>query len=821
MHVRRPPRRPGPELPRGELLLESPPVLPEPVSGNVSQLLVYLPMVAGAGAMVFMFTSAGGSATTYLASSMYALSSVGMMIGMLGRTARGDKRRRIDGDRRDYLRYLSQLRRRARAAATAQRTALTWQQPEPTALWSLAMTSRVWERRPADEDFCTARVGTGSQRLAVTMVPPETQPVEDLDPVSAGALRDLIRVHSTVPELPVAVALRTYARVSITDPSRPGSSTTSARDLVRAVIGQLATFHSPDELRITVCASRASLTEWSWLKWLPHTWHPTLSDGAGRIRMVRDDLGELEDLLGADLADSPPAFGARPDPGTDYAQLIIVYDGGTVPLDAQLALGDAYAVTVIDLTGSLSRGQGRQVLRLRLDGDRIDLVRRDNAGAEKVSPLGRADRFSVDQAEALARVLAPLRTSPDSATYAPLEGDNDLPALLGLGDVAVLDPAEVWRQRVARDRLRIAIGLGPDAAPVELDLKESAQGGMGPHGMLIGATGSGKSELLRTLVIGLAATHSSEVLNFVLVDFKGGATFLNMDRLPHTSAVITNLADELPLVDRMQDALRGELVRRQEVLRATGNYTSVYDYERARQTGTQLEPLPTLLIVVDEFSELLTSKPEFIDLFVMIGRLGRSLAVHLLLASQRLEEGRLRGLDTHLSYRICLRTFSAMESRIVLGVPDAYELPTEPGSGYLKFDVTGMTRSQGGTTCRGSTGRRRSGLPQRPRATRSCRSRPTTCRSRASRTPSPSRNVFRRGNKLPFIQKALRRPSPPPRRGSSTWRSRGSSVAARPPTGSGSPRWPNPPPSVCFSASRSPTGPVPGSKPGTGRCAAA
>ena len=97
-------------------------------------------------------------------------------------------------------------------------------------------------------------------------------------------------------------------------------------------------------------------------------------------------------------------------------------------------------------------------------------------------------------------------------------------------------------------------------------------------------------------------------------------------------------------------------------------------------------------MVIDEFSELLSAKPEFIDLFVMIGRLGRSLGVHLLLASQRLEEGRLRGLDTQLSYRIGLRTFSAAESRIVLGVPDAYELPSAPGNGYLKVDVAEMTR---------------------------------------------------------------------------------------------------------------------------------
>lgn len=719
-HVRRAPRQPGPELPRGELLLESPPILPEAVSGNFTQLLVYLPMVAGAGAMAFLFTSSGGGAATYLASSMYALSSVGMMIGMLGRTA-GDKRRRIDGERRDYLRYLAQVRRRARTAAARQRAALTWRQPHPAALWSLAVSARAWERRPADDDFGTVRVATGSQRLAVTLVPPDTQPAGDLDPVCAAALRDLIAVHSTVPDLPVAIALRSYARVTLTavpDAARGGLRATGGsgvapgqqsvppdqhRDLARAIVGQLATFHSPDELRIAVCASRAALPQWSWLKWLPHAWHPSLVDGAGRIRLVRDDLGELEDLLGSELSDRP-RFGARPEPGTDYPHLVVVYDGGAVPPDAQLALGDAYAVTVVDLTGTFGRagggsGAGRHVLTLRIGDDQLIMDRKDDTGTASAIVLGRPDRLGSAQAEALARVLAPLRTGPDSlAARAPLEAENDLPSLLGIADLAAFDPAEASLQRVPRDRLRVTIGLAADAAPVELDLKESAQGGMGPHGLVIGATGSGKSELLRTLVTGLAMTHTSEALNFVLVDFKGGATFLGLEALPHTSAIITNLADELPLVDRMQDALRGELVRRQEVLRAAGNYTSVYDYERARAQGARgpggalLDPLPTLLIVVDEFSELLASKPEFIDLFVAIGRLGRSLAVHLLLASQRLEEGRLRGLDTHLSYRICLRTFSAMESRIVLGVPDAYELPTEPGSAFLKFDVTGMTR---------------------------------------------------------------------------------------------------------------------------------
>src|SRR6185437_1499903 len=136
----------------------------------------------------------------------------------------------------------------------------------------------------------------------------------------------------------------------------------------------------------------------------------------------------------------------------------------------------------------------------------------------------------------------------------------------------------------------------------------------------------------------------------------------------------------------------GELSRRMELLRAAGDFASLRDYDRARAARPELPAVPSVLVVVDEFSELLTAKPEFLDVFVTIGRVGRSLGVHLLLASQRLEEGRLRGLDTHLSYRIGLKTFSAAESRIVLGVPDAYELPRAPGNAYLMFETTGMTR---------------------------------------------------------------------------------------------------------------------------------
>jgi DNA segregation ATPase FtsK/SpoIIIE, S-DNA-T family len=236
--------------------------------------------------------------------------------------------------------------------------------------------------------------------------------------------------------------------------------------------------------------------------------------------------------------------------------------------------------------------------------------------------------------------------------------------------------------------LQVPVGVTPAGDPLVLDLKEAAEGGIGPHGLVVGATGSGKSELLRTIVAGLAATHPPEQLGFVLVDFKGGAAFADLARLPQVAGLITNLQADPTMVDRAMAALQGELARRQRLLHLSGNQPDLRAYTARRAADPRVEPLPSLLVVVDEFGELLAARPGFLDLFTAIGRVGRSLGMHLLLASQRLDEGRLRGLDSHLRFRICLRTFSAAESTAVLGVPDAYHLDAAPGSALVKVDAS-------------------------------------------------------------------------------------------------------------------------------------
>ncbi|MGY1496487.1 type VII secretion protein EccCb [Streptomyces sp. QTS52] len=303
-----------------------------------------------------------------------------------------------------------------------------------------------------------------------------------------------------------------------------------------------------------------------------------------------------------------------------------------------------------------------------------------------------AARESLAETTELVRAgWAALRTREDTGALVKYPAGRQgavVTGLLGVDNPASPNLPALRARPTPEERLRVPIGVGEDGQPVFLDLKESAHHGMGPHGLCVGATGSGKSELLRSIVLGLAVRHSAQEVAFVLADFKGTATFAPLAGLPHVSGLMTGLEGDPLLVARMRDAISGELQRRQALLRAAGGLPSIHEYARARASRDDLEPLPTLVLVIDEFSELLVAEPDLIDLFTQIGRVGRALGVHLLLASQRLDESRMRGLDTHLSYRIGLRTFSASESRAVLGYPDAYHLPPDPGAGFLKADTT-------------------------------------------------------------------------------------------------------------------------------------
>ncbi|MCP2248861.1 type VII secretion protein EccC [Lentzea aerocolonigenes] len=688
LQFKRTARLAAPRPPGGEVHLEPPPEVPRIIPGNIMMKAMPVVMIiASVGMMAMMFVYSNKQPAAMIMPGMMMISTIGMMAGGMG-TGKGQKKAEMNEDRKDYLRYLGQMRDRAREAADEQRAEREWVHPDPQMLWSLATTRRMWERRQNDPDFCHLRAGRGSQRLATRLVPPQTGPVEELEPIATLALRRFVRAHSLVPDLPISIALRGFAAVGLL------GDVEDRRDLARALLAQLVTFHAPDDLLIAVVSAGRTKQLWEWVKWLPHAQHPTDIDGIGQRRMMANSLAEIEAMLDENLRDRQ-RFTRNAPPPPDQPHIVIVIDDGDISREEMIILEEGLVgVTLLDLSECLGNLTARRGLRLVVENNQLGA-----RSASGVEWFGAPDRLSVVEAEALARRLSPYRMGAageaggDSGED-PLAMSNNPPLLefMGIpGDPITFDVQQAWRPRPKRDRYRIPFGIGEHGQAVELDIKEAAEDGMGPHGLCIGATGSGKSEFLRTLVLGLLASHSSTALNMILVDFKGGATFLGLDKAPHVAATITNLAGDLTLVDRMKDAIAGEVSRRQEVL-AKGNYKNVWDYEKARENGAQLDPLPALFICIDEFSEMLTAKPDFIDIFLQIGRVGRSLQMHMLLASQRLEEGKLRGLDTFLSYRIGLKTFNAAESRAAIGVPDAYELPPIPGSGYLSVQGMPLTR---------------------------------------------------------------------------------------------------------------------------------
>ena len=659
--------------------------------GNV--LMTVVPMMGSVGVMVFMAISQGQN-TRMLLMAGAMLFAMLAMVGFNIYRQIGGHRQKVDTLRREYIAYLGETRKSVRTVTRKQRDYVGWHLPSPDSLVLIAQEgSRLWERDIDDKMATHVRLGASSQDLAMELVEPELAPLAKPDVVCLSAMRRFIDAHSVVDDMPLGIMLGDFSHIEVAGPQE------AAHAQVRAMIMHMATLSSPQALRMAVLCSEKNKGEWEWMKWLPHIRSTEAADALGPARMVTTDPGELMQLLG-DKFTGRGVFRTRSE-ATEWPHLFLLLDDVSLPADSSLGrIGGVDGVTVVRTMTSWGPMTSRSTLRMILhpgtgaeDRGQMELLLLDQQPILVIP-----DAMAIPQAEAIARRMAPWMAEGRPESEAPVgkadpKRSQNLMELLGCGDVRDFDPDRQWKRREGRDRLKVPFAVTPEGVPVVLDIKESAQQGMGPHGLLIGATGSGKSEVLRTLVLAMSMTHSPEQLNFVLVDFKGGATFAGMADLPHVSAMISNLESELSLVDRMQDALQGEMVRRQEMLRQAGNYANVSDYEADRLAGKhEFPPLPALFIVLDEFTEMLVAKPEFGEVFIMIGRLGRSLSVHLLLASQKMDLGKARGLESHLSYRIALKTFTENDSREVLGIPDAAKLPPLPGSGFLKAGGDGLVR---------------------------------------------------------------------------------------------------------------------------------
>ncbi len=420
----------------------------------------------------------------------------------------------------------------------------------------------MWERRRTDGDFLRVRLGRGRVQLAAPMeLDPKMDPLSDYDWESLRSARRLVDGLGRVDGQPMVIDLQEAGVVSLLGPAL------DTENMARALLCQIAALHAPDDVLISVETSGETLVEgsadrWQWAKWLPHAIQPGVRSAAGVVSLIAPGPAGLIDFLDETLRRRVELTGSRRPLGDrqappDLPRLVLVLTGfapvsewGRSDLLAALvaAAGPQTGTTMIFLVEREADEPSRVDLRIRIGEDgrltpegRLELV---VVPAEDCLP----DTVTPGLAELIARQLAPLRLSDEREQV--LTRTTSLTEMVLGSDVLTADIMSHWVPAGDPTMLRAPIGNDGEGQTVVLDIKESAQGGSGPHGLIVGATGSGKSELLRTLTTGLALTHSPELLSFVLIDFKGGAAFAPLAGLPHVSGLITNLADDAAMIDR-------------------------------------------------------------------------------------------------------------------------------------------------------------------------------------------------------------------------------------------------------------------------------
>jgi len=661
--------------------LPEPPAPHEPAPTDWAQLVLPL---AGAG----IFASAaslGGGNPLLVGLPSGALALLGLGAALVNRRAAARRAAAQYAERRAYFEdRLESQRARLRRLYDQERNARLYLWPDPGELLLIAGVTggsapepRLWERRPDDDDFLDLRVGSGNLPAASQAHVPPPTPTSSVD-------QRLLRIaaeHATLRQTPISVPLAALGSLGLAGP-RP-----AVLALARALLWQAAVLHAPGDLRLAALYPPASGAEWEWLRWLPHT-APLSNDLSPGLRMLAGHP-EATERLTSDLLDQLSRRrerASRSDAAPPTPRMLVLVDGDELPrtctaISELLRHGGPLGIATLLLVPAWSLLPESCAAMLELEAQGARWTRAgDQWPRERFSP-DQADLAASDQ---LARHLAGVRLVESG-------GAQDVPRsvrlfdLLGVSNAGDLTPPRWWSEQPAMAwHANVPIGAGADGQPICLDLNESRHG---PHGIIAGATGAGKSVLLQSIIAAMATTHPPERLQLLLIDFKGGAALMPFAALPHCAGMVTDL--EGRLAERAMTAIKSELRRRKEVLKTVAtthgaHIENIGDY-RTLAARVGLPPLPNLLIIVDEFDELARTYPTFVAELIRVVKQGRSLGVHLLLATQQPARAVSDEIRSQLTFFIALRLGSAEDSREMLLKPDAAFLPSDlPGRAFFR-----------------------------------------------------------------------------------------------------------------------------------------
>ena len=565
----------------------------------------------------------------------------------------------------EYKERKASIERDARAALEAERAQKRDDSPDPATVLCIASgpRRRLWERRRTDPDYLLLRMGTADMPSAVEL----------LDPTLEEHLR---QVFWDIPDAPVTVPLPQRGVLGVAGPGD------APRAVGRWLVAQAATLHSPNDLQIWILTDSTGQPVWEWARWLPHCRPGQGQNTVSLIGNTAESVSTRITELLAVISSRQQSTGNSHQPVQFTPDIMVVFDGSrklrslpgaiqilregpqvgvfAVCLDAdeRLLPAETQAVAVFERTGLLRVQQ--------MNGATVSEVRPDHVGS------GWSAR--------VARGITAIRDVSDE--------DNavELPSSSRLLDVMRLEPptadviAQRWNTGGGMSTLAV-IGESYDG-PFAIDITRD-----GPHGLVAGTTGSGKSELLQTFVASLAAANRPDAMTFVLIDYKGGSAFKDCARLPHTVGMVSDLDGHL--TERALASLSAELKRREEILLHAGA-KDIEDYNDTRRLKPRLDPLPRLILIIDEFASLVAELPDFVTGLVGIAQRGRSLGVHLILATQRPAGVVSADIRANTNLRIALRVTDKNESSDVIDVPDAAWISkSTPGRCFVRSGASG------------------------------------------------------------------------------------------------------------------------------------
>ncbi|NCB70392.1 MAG: type VII secretion protein EssC [Clostridia bacterium] len=627
---------------------------------------------------VFTIINANGDMLRVMPTLIMSLSMLTMTVLWPILTKKYEKKKKIENEKlrvSAYSKYIAESRQKIQTCIAQQEQSLATSYLEANSLASRVfnLDRSLWERSPWHDDYLAVRLGIGNRRIIGKISCPEKKfkvRIDDLE----EKMYQLVEADYLLKSVPITVKLDEIV-TGIIGQRKP------VRNMLNLIISQLVTLHSYDECKLYVEFDKAEEPYWRYLYDIPHCWD---EDQENRnIVNSTGDLGVAMPVLSRVFDERRAAFESGGLKEYDKRYVIILMNRALISTNAVIKSIWEYkeylGISIIAAFDEL-KYLPRSCTQIIEVGDTTGRVF-NRYSSESSYTHFTPDKCSIDM-PAMAYALANI-TSENTQKQGTLPTLITFLEMMKVGRIEQLNCLTRWREHNASQSIDAELGVDEQGAAFILNLHEKSHG---PHGLIAGMTGSGKSELIMTLILSLAVNYHPYDVAFILIDFKGGGMAKAFEKLPHTVGIITNLDGNE--IKRSLASINSELRRRQMLFAAAASATGesnidIYKYQQLYRAHTVSEPLPHLFIISDEFAELKTQHPDFMTQLVSAARIGRSLGVHLILATQKPSGVVDDQIWSNSKFRICLKVQDRADSQDVIKRPDAAELSTT-GRFYLQ-----------------------------------------------------------------------------------------------------------------------------------------